>query len=156
VTNAFRRALGAGAEAGRRIGFVLLLAGGSAGLGLLISWPLWLFATTAKQAYTFTLLALAAAGTVFMVVRAAQRSRKAARDPARPPRPFLSALITVLMAVEGITGAYLAVVLLVRGIWIFGAAEIALWAALLWLMGRARAAARKRKARPVPAENGSE
>ena len=76
-----RRTLARWFEAGRRIGFLLVLVAGSAALGLLISWPLWFFATSARQAYTITVLVLAGAGVVFLVVRSASRSRGATRDP---------------------------------------------------------------------------
>jgi hypothetical protein len=156
VKSGLQKSIAAWIEGGRKIGFLLLLVAGSAILGFLIAWPLWLFATSARQAYTITVLALAGAGVVFLVVRAAQRRRRAVRDAGKPPRTFLSGLLTVLMVVVGIAGVYLAAALIVRGLWIIGAAVIAVWAGLLWLIGRARGATKVRKVRPVPAENGSE
>ncbi len=155
MSSALRRRISAWIEAGRKTGFVILLVAGSAALGLLISWPLWLFATGAREAYTVTILALAAGGVVYLVVRAVLRSRAAARDPGRRRGSAASALLTALMVIVGLAGLYLAAALFARGIWILGAAAAAAWAGLLWLLGRARGAARNRKARPVPAENKS-
>lgn len=156
MNNGLRRTVAAWVEAARKTGFLLLLVVGSAALGILIAWPLWLFATSARQAYTITVLALAGAGIVFLAVRAVQRSRKAVQDPGKPRRTFLSVLLTVLIVIVGFAGAYLAAALFVRGLWIIGAGVVVLWAGILWLMGRARGAAKTRKVRPVPAENGSE
>ncbi|MGA2640121.1 MAG: hypothetical protein ABSG21_04335 [Spirochaetia bacterium] len=150
-----RKAVAGWIEWGRKVGFLLLLAGGSAALGFLIAWPLWVFATSARKAYTITVLALCAAGIIFLAVRAAQRRRKAVRDAGKPPHTLLAGLLTTLMVVVGIAGVCLAGALMVRGIWIVGAAALALWAGLLWLLARARSAAKARKVRPVPAENGS-
>jgi hypothetical protein len=88
-------------------------------------------------------------------VRAALRRRKTLRDDGRPGRSALTALLTVLTALVGIAGVYLAAALIARGLWIVGAGVVVLWAGLLWLIARARAAAKSRKLRPVPAENGS-
>ena len=155
MSSGLRRRISAWIEAGRKTGFVILLVAGSAALGILISWPLWLFATSARVAYTVTILALAAGGVVYLVVRAAVRSRSAARDPGRPRGSAASALLTALMVIVALAGLYLAAALLARGIWILGAGAAAAWAALLWLLGRARGAARNRKGRAVPAENKS-
>jgi hypothetical protein len=156
VKSGLRATLAAWIEAGRKIGFLLLLAAGSAGLGFLIAWPLWLFATTARRAYTIAVLGAGGAGIVLLAVRAAQRRRKAVRDPGKPRHTPLSVLLAVMMGIVGIAGIYLAAALFIRGLWIIGAADIAIWAGLLWLMGRARGASMSRKVRPIPAENGSE
>jgi hypothetical protein len=150
-----RRTLARWFEAGRRIGFLVVLVAGSAALGLLISWPLWFFATSARQAYTITVLVLAGAGIVFLVVRSVSRRRGAIRDPGRPRRTVLSALLTLLMVLVGFGGVYLGAAVLVRGLWVVGVADLAAWALLLWALGRARSAAKKPKVRSVPAENGS-
>jgi hypothetical protein len=142
-------------EAGRKIGFLLVLVAGSAALGFLVSWPLWLFATSARQAYTFTVLGLACAGVIFLAVRSIRRSRRTTRDPGKPRRTFVSVLLTVLMVLVGFGGAYMAAAFLVRGLWVFGAVDIAAWGLLLWALGRARSGAKNPKVRPVPAENGS-
>jgi len=156
VKNGFRKTLARWVEAGRKVGFLLLLVAGSAALGFLISWPLWLFATSARKAYTITVLGLAAAGVIFLIVRSVQRSRTATRDPGKPRRTFISVLMTVLMVPVGFGGVCLAAAFLVRGLWVFGAADLAAWGILLWVLGRARTAAKNRKVRAVPAENGSE
>jgi hypothetical protein len=151
-----RKTVAAWVEAGSRIGFVLLLVVGCAALGLAIAWPLWAFATGARQAYTITVLAVGAAGLLFLAVRSARRRRASTRDPSQPSRSTAAGLLTVLMVLVGLAGAWTAAALLVRGIWVLGAAAVALWAGLLWLLGRARRAARSRKAAAVPAENLSE
>jgi hypothetical protein len=159
-----RRSRGAGArrvaagwiEAATGIGFVLLLVAGCAALGLAIAWPLWAFATGARQAYTIAVLAAAAGGIIYLAVRAALKRRASARDLSLPPRSAAAGLLTVLMVLVGLCGAWAAAALLVRGIWLLGFVTAALWAGLLWLLGRARKAARNRKARQVPAENRSE
>jgi hypothetical protein len=156
VKTAVRKTLARWFEAGRKIGFLLFLVAGSAALGFLISWPLWLFATTARTAYTITVLGLAGAGIVFLVTRSVLRSRTATRDPGKPRRTLLSAFLTMLMALIGFGGAYLAAVLLVRGLWLFAAVDLAAWGLVLWGLGRARSASKNRKVRPVPAENDSE
>ena len=161
MKNDFRKTLARWVEAGRKIGFLLVLVAGSAALGFLISWPLWLFATSARTAYTITVLGLSGAGVIVMVVRSVQRNRTATRDPGKPRRTFLSVLMTVLMVLVGFSGAYLAAAFLVRGLWIFGAVDLAAGGLLLWVLGRVRSAAKKgaaksRKVRAVPAENGSE
>jgi hypothetical protein len=155
MKNTARQTLARWFEAGRKIGFLLVLAAGSAALGLLISWPLWYFATSARHAYTVTVLVLAGAGLVFLVVRSVLRSRGATRDPGRPRRTVLSAFLTFLMVVVGFGGAYLAAAFLARGLWFLGAADLAAWGLLLWVLGRARGAAKRPKVRSVPAENGS-
>lgn len=156
MKTAVRKTIARWFEAGRKIGFLLVLAAGSAALGFLIAWPLWLFATSARQAYTITVLGLAGAGIVFLVTRSMLRSRTATRDPGKPRRTFLSALLTVLMALIGFSGAYLAAVFLARGLWPLVAVDLAAWSLILWGLGRARSAAKNRKVRPVPAENGNE
>jgi hypothetical protein len=161
VKNAFRKTLSRWVEAGRKVGFLLVLVAGSAALGLLISWPLWLFATSARAAYSITVLGLAGAGIVYLIFRSIRRSRTTTRDPGKPRRTFLSVLLTVLMVLVGFSGAYLAAAFLARGLWIFGAADLAALGLLQWALGRARISAKRgsaknRKVRPVPAENGSE
>ena len=155
MKNRLQRSISGWLEAARKIGFLLVLAAGSAALGFLISWPLWLFATSARQVYTITVLALAGAGIVTLIVRSALRSRGATRDPGKPRRTFVSAFLTFLMVIVGFGGAYLAAAFLARGLWIIGAVGIAAWGILLWALGRARNAAKSPKVRTVPAENGS-
>jgi O-antigen/teichoic acid export membrane protein len=155
VSSELRRRVSAWIEAGRKTGFVILLVAGSAALGILIALPLWLFATRAREGYTITILALAAGAVVYLVVRAIVRRRSEPRDPGRPRGSAASALLTTLIVIVAVAGLYLVAAVLARGMWILGALAAAAWAALLWLLGRARGAARNRKARPVPAENKS-
>ena len=190
MRNGFQKSFAAGLEGLRKVGFLLGLVAGSAVLGFLIAWPLWLFATSARQVYTITVLALAGAlvekkatstknrrasssavngpcrptiasttagaGIVFLAVRAARRRQKARRDAGKPGLGLLPVLLTVLLVLVGISGAYLGAALFVRGLWVVGVGVLVLWAGLLWLVGRARRAAKGRKVRRVPAENGSE
>ncbi len=156
MNRGLRKSIATWIEGARRVGFLLLLVAGSAALGFLIAWPLWLFATSARPAYTVTVLALAGAGIVLLIVRAARRRRQAVRDAGKPVHTFLSALLGFLTAVIGVAGAYLAAALMVHGLWIVAAIVVVLWAGFLWLLGRARGAAKSRKADPVPAENGTE
>lgn len=149
----FGRRLSAWIEAGRKAGFLVILVAGSAALGLIIALPLWLFATSAREAYTVVVLVSAAAGVVYLVVRSVARRRAAVRDSGRPRRSALAGFLTALMAVIGAAGLYAAAALLARGNWILGSLDLVLWAGILWLLGRGRRAARDRKARPVPAEN---
>ena len=155
MRNSARKTLARWLEAGRKIGFLLVLVAGSAALGLLISWPLWLFATSAREVYTVTFLALAGVGVVSLIARSVRRNRRATRDPGKPRRTFLSLLLTVLMVIVGFGGAYLAAAFLARGFWTIGAIAVATWGLLLWALGRARNAAKHSKARTIPAENGS-
>jgi len=156
-----RRRLASWIEAGRKTGFLLLLVAGSAALGIIIAWPLWLFATSARETYTVVVLALAAGGIVYLVVRALLRSCTTARDPGRPRRSAVSGLLTALMVIVGCAGLYLVAAMAARRTWVLAALAVVLWIGLLWLLGRARNAARARaegrtrKARPVPAENRS-
>jgi len=156
VKTAVRKTIARWLEAGRKIGFLLVLVAGSAALGFLISWPLWIFATSARKAYTITVLGLAGAGIVFVITRSVLRNRTATRDPGKPRRTLLSAFLTVLMALIGFGGAYLAAVFLARSLWILVTVDLAVWVIILWGLGRVRSAAKNRKVRPVPAENGSE
>jgi hypothetical protein len=156
VKQGFQKTLSRWIEGARRVGFFLLLLAGSAALGILIAWPLWYFATTARNEYTIFVLALAGAAIVFLAVRGGIRRRKAARDSGVPRRSVLAVLLSVVMVVIGCAGLYAAAALFSRRLWIIGSADVAVWAALLWLMGRARAAAKSRKVRRIPAENGSE
>jgi len=153
VKEGFQKSLAAGLEGIRKAGFLLALVAGSAALGFLIAWPLWLFATSARQVYTTTVLSLGGAGVVFLTVRAGQRRRKARNEAGKPPRSLLAVVLTALMVAVAITGAFLAAALVVRGLWVIGAAEVVLWVGLLWLIGRGRRAAKDRKVRTVPAEN---
>jgi hypothetical protein len=142
-------------EAGRKAGFLVLLVAGSAILGILIAWPLWLFATSAREVYTISVLALAAGGIGYLVVRGFLRRRSAPRDPGRPRSSAVSGFLTGLMVIVGCAGLYFAAALLAHGTWVLGAGALVIWAGLLWLLGKARGAARGRKARAVPADNRS-
>lgn len=64
-------------EAARKIGFLALLVAGSAAAGLVIAWPLWYFATSARTAYTAFALILAACGIIFAIIRSILKGRNA-------------------------------------------------------------------------------
>ncbi len=139
-------------ERGRKAGFFLLVIALCAGLGLLIALPLWLFATRQPRIYTVVALSLLAGGLVFLAARAVVRRRRL--HAGHPGLSFLSGILTVLMTVVSFAGIYLMAVAIYRGLWIIAAVAAAITGLFLWLLGRARAAARKaRKPPSIPAEN---
>jgi hypothetical protein len=140
-------------EAGRGIGFFLLLLAGTGLLGFCISWPLWMFSTREPGAYTLTVLSLAGACIVFLIARAFLRKHRAVEDLSKPRVTLVTALLTLLMVLVGITGAFAAIALLARRMWIWGMLDILVWVGILWLLGRARGFAKTRKAVSIPAEN---
>ena len=156
MKNGMQRTMGAWIEAARTAGFLLLLVAGSAGLGFLIAWPLWLFATAQSRAYTIVALAITDGGIVFLAARAVIRGRSAIRDPGKPRRTLLSVMLSLIIAIVACSGAYMGALLFARGLWIFGVPAVLLWIGLLWLLGRGRRAAKNRKERTVPAENRGE
>jgi hypothetical protein len=137
-----QKALSAWREAGRKVGFFLLLAAGSAATGFAIAWPLWLFATAQRELYTIFALCLAVGGIVAAIVRAALRSRGATRDAGKPRRSALSVILAIFQAIVAVAGLYLETALLYRGLWIIAGITLVLWGALLWLLGLARRAVR--------------
>jgi hypothetical protein len=142
--------------AGRGIGFFLLLAGGSAALGFVIAWPLWLFATSERKAYTVFVLCLLGAGVVALLVRSAARRRRAARDQGGPRRTALSALITFVQVVVVVAGIWGEAVFIARGLWLFSVVGLLAWASIVWALGIGRRAAKTHKQAAVPAENKGE
>ena len=143
-------------EAVRKIGFFVVLVAGSAAFGFAIAWPLWLFATSQRQAYTIFAFCLAGGGLLALAVRRFIRLRKSARDPGKPRRTVLSVLLTILLTIVAVAGGYVAAVLLYRGLWILALPALAAWAGLLWGLAYARRASKRRKEPPNPAENVSE
>jgi Flp pilus assembly protein TadB len=156
VKSAHPRHGAAGLEAGRAVGFFLLLVGGSAALGLAIALPLWAFATGYRTAYTVAFLSAAAAGLAAFVVRKAVRRRRSIQDPGKPRRSALSVGITLLVLLVFCAGLYLVAVLLYRHLWILAISALAVWAGLLGLLGWAARAAKGRKASRIPADTRSE
>jgi hypothetical protein len=156
MTEGVRKTVRLWLEAGRKIGFFLLLVAGSAAIGLIIAWPLWLFATTQREAYTIFALCCAVGGIVTAIVRAIVRNRKATRDPGRPGRTLLSVILAIVLVLVAVSGSYTGAVLLYRGLWNLAIPTLLVWVGLLWLLARARRALKPRKERPVPAENNSE
>jgi hypothetical protein len=140
----------------RKVGVFVLLVAGSAGLGLLIAWPLWLFATSSRRIYSIVVLSLLFAGLVFLVVRGILRRRSRMRDPGQPRRNALTFLITTLIVAVAITGAYAAAVLFSRRLWVLAVLTLLAWGGLLWFFGFLRRCARARKAPALPAENRGE
>ena len=151
-----QRILGGWIETLRSIGFFLLLIGGTGLLGFCISWPLWFFSMQSPIVYTFTVLALAGAGIVAMIVRAALRKRQAVEDLSRPRRTPFTVLLTFLIVTIGISGAFTWIAFFARRMWAWGAIDVLAWVAALWLLARVRRFAKERKARGFPAENISE
>jgi len=142
--------------AGRGIGFFLLLAGGSAALGFAIAWPLWLFATSQRSAYTVFVLCLLAAGLIALVTRRITRRRRDGTDPGRPRRSAISALLGVLQVLIVLSGLWGEAVLVARGLWLFAIVGLIAWAAIVWALGIGRRAANRRKRAAIPAENSGE
>ena len=140
-------------EAVRKVGFFVLLVAGSAAFGFAIAWPLWLFATSQRRAYTIFAFGLAGAGCVVLAVRRFIRVRRSARDPGRPRRRFLSVLATILLTGVALAGGYVDAVLFYRGLWILAIPALIVWAGLLWGLSAARRVTNRRKERHEPAEN---
>ena len=140
-------------EAARKIGFLILLLAGSALFGFGVAWPLWLFATSQREAYTIFALCLAGGGVLALTVRGIIRRRDTPRNPGTPRRTILSVLLTILLSVTALAGGYLTAVLLFRGLWILAIPALLLWCGLLWLLGFARRASKKRMEHQKPAEN---
>jgi hypothetical protein len=150
------RALASWLDALRKIGYFFLLVAGSAGLGFVIAWPLWSFATGAREIYTITVLAILAAGIVFLIVRAIIRGRARPRDPGAPRRNALTVSLTVLIVILACAGAYAAAVLCARRMWILAVPSVLVWVGLLTLLAFLRRLARRRKEPLDPAENRGE
>jgi heme/copper-type cytochrome/quinol oxidase subunit 2 len=136
----------------RGAGFFILVLALCAGLGLLIALPLWLFATREPRIYTVLVLALLAAGLVFLVVRGIRR--RAGSDEGRRRVPALARLFTVIITIVSIAGLYSLAALLAQGLWILSAVSVIVSGLLLWLLFTIRGALRKRQ-KPLsdPAEN---
>jgi len=143
-------------NAGRRLGLFLLLAGGSAALGFVIAWPLWLFATSERKAYTIFVLCLLGAAIVALAVRSAARRRRAAHQEGRPGRSALSVILAVVQFVIVLAGLWIESFLIARGLWIFSVLGLLVCASMLWALGVGRRAAKTRKAAALPAENRGE
>jgi hypothetical protein len=143
-------------EAGRRVGFGVLLVGGSAALGFAVAWPLWLFATARRGAFTVFTISLIGAGFAVIVARAILRRRTAARDTGKPWHAALATLLAWVAGIVFIVGAYLLAVLLARALWVLALPFFLLWGGVLWALGFLRRRAKRRKERPVPAETRSE
>jgi hypothetical protein len=141
------------AERARRLGILILILAVCGGLGVLISLPLWLFATAEPRLYTILVLTLIGAGAVYLSVRAIQR-RLTSEPGARPGWAVLAGLLSALMTVFVLASLYSLAVLLSRGLWLMAGAVLAVSFLFLWLLSLARRAARRRrKEAPVPAEN---
>jgi hypothetical protein len=140
-------------EAVGTTGFLLLLVVGSAGCGLLISWPLWFFATTGRRAFTITVAVVVVAALASVVVRAVLRRRPAERR--NPLRVLALVLLTVLLVAVAAAGAYLCAALLYRGYLAAGIPAVIAWAGLLWLLGWLRRKVKPGHGRRESAENRS-
>jgi CDP-diglyceride synthetase len=153
VRGGVQRTLESWLEAARKIGFPILLLAGSAALGFVIAWPLWFFATSQREAYTIFAFCCAGGAVTFLTVRGIIRRRDASRNPGAPRRTILSVLLTILLCITALAGGYLSAVLLYRGAWILALPAILVWCGLLWLLGLARRASKRRMERQKPAEN---
>jgi hypothetical protein len=156
VKAVFHRTLSAWLDASRVAGFFILLVAGSAGLGFLIAWPLWAFATSERAAYTIFALCVAGGGLATLAARAIIRRRRLVRDPGKPRRTALSFVLTLVLVGAVLAGGYIAAVMLTRGLWILAIPVLILWAGLVWLLAFARRRSKTQKERPVHAENKGE
>jgi hypothetical protein len=152
MRSALRSAIRPWVTAIRGIGLLVLLVAGSTALGLAIAWPLWLLATAARRLYTVLVLAAAAGGAVFLAVRAFARGRRRAQDTGQRRRSPTAALISVLIAFLACCGLYSLAALAFQGLWLIALPTMLVWVCLLWLLGRARRAVRRRGEAPVPAD----
>lgn len=130
----------------QKIGFLILLVAGSAAVGAAIAWPLWYFATSAREVYTGFVLILAAGGIVFAVVRGLVRARRMPHDGTERLRP-LSGLIGVLQGLILLGGLYVSAVLLYHGIWLIAIPALLVSLGLLLLLGLARRLLKASRAR---------
>ena len=125
-------------ELARGLGFLILLVGGSATVGVIIAWPLWYFATSNRIAYTAFALLLALAGAVFATVRSIIKGRNAAAEEGRRRRHALSKLLGVLQILILVSGLYLVAVLSYHAVWIFAIPLFIVCLGLIVLVGLAR------------------
>jgi hypothetical protein len=111
----------------KSLGFLLALLASSAGFGFLVSWPLWLFATSRPSAFTLSALAAIAAGVVYLCVRGVLRVRTR-----RGRNPLLSALLVIVWLLLFLGGGYAVLILVFRGMYL---AAFPVFAALLLGLG---------------------
>jgi MprA protease rhombosortase-interaction domain-containing protein len=125
------------------VGFFLALVAVSSGLGFLVAWPLWKFATSSRVGYSWFALAAAAGGIVFLVVRAGVRRRTAPPGPPsrRRRHPLLRFALGLLWTIALVIGLYIVLLLAARGLYV---AAVPCLAALLILVGYLAFGRRKR------------
>jgi uncharacterized membrane-anchored protein len=129
-------------ELASKFGFFVLLVVGSATMGVVIAWPLWYFATSARAAYTVFALLLALAGVVFAIVRSVIKRRNATHEASGRRRPLLSSFLVILQVLILLSGLYVAAVLFYHGIWVFAIPLLVACFGLLVLLGLARRASK--------------
>jgi hypothetical protein len=102
----------------KAVGFILALLGASAGLGFLVAWPLWFFATSSRLAYSIFTTAVLCAGVAYFVFNKIRRRQP--RGYGRPGnrRPLGAAALILLWVVLLAAGAYLVILLALRGMYI--------------------------------------
>jgi len=118
-------------ELASKFGFFVLLVVGSATMGVVIAWPLWYFATSARAAYTVFALLLALAGVVFAIVRSVIKRRNATHEASGRRRPLLSSFLVILQ-----------VLILLSGLYVFAIPLLVACFGLLVLLGLARRASK--------------
>lgn len=92
----------------RGLALLAVLLGASAVCGLLVGWPLWIFATARSGTYSLCALAVIGAGIVALIVRGMTRKRRATT---RSRNPLVTALL-ILASIAVLVGGLYAVLLL--------------------------------------------
>ncbi len=118
----------------RGLGFFIALLAASAGMGFLVAWPLWKFATSSRTGYSWFALAAVAAAIVLLVVRSAlRRGAVPAGPPSRRKRhPLVRAALGLVWTLALLAGFSVVLLLAARGLYI---AAVPALAALLLLAG---------------------
>ncbi len=118
----------------RGLGFFIALLAASAGIGLLVAWPLWKFATSSRTAYSWFALAAAAAVIVLLMVQSARRRRTVPAGPLsrRRRHPLVRALFGLVWTLALLAGFTVVLLLAARGLYL---AAVPVLAALLLLAG---------------------
>ena len=155
MRNGVQRTVSSWLEALRKVGFFLRSRRGECRTGISHLVAAVALCHLAAEIYTITVLSLIAAGLVSLIV-AGFCGGGTAEDTGQPRRNALTVLLTTVIVVVGIAGAYGAAVLFARRLWASAPPTVAAVGAVLWLLGLLRRLASARKAPALPAENRGE